>query len=101
MSGVRTLSLRLSRMVTRTVPPSLRNARSWSSAQTFGRQSLRLRDRLQLFAATLDQPVVGTSLWSSAEHLAVWAGKWPGAWPVQKSRHGPRIAATDTVQVNH
>src|ERR671910_43816 len=33
MSGVRTPSLRLSRTITRTVPPSRRNARSWSSAQ--------------------------------------------------------------------
>ena len=34
MSGVRTPSLRLSRTTTRTVPPSRRNARSCSSAQT-------------------------------------------------------------------
>ena len=33
MSGVSTPSFRLSRTMTRTVPPSRRNARSWSSAQ--------------------------------------------------------------------
>src|SRR5438067_524763 len=34
MSGVRTPSFRLSRTITRTVPPRRRNARSWSSAHT-------------------------------------------------------------------